>query len=344
MSGSCLRLDCLPRHSGAEMKRRKFIGLVGGAAAWPLAARAQQPSIPVVGWLGATTPGANARSMQAFQRGLSETGFVDGQSVKIEYRWAENRYAQLPAMAADLVSRKVDAIVASGQSATALAAKTATATIPIVFVFGADPIKVGLVPSLNRPGGNVTGITIFSTQLNAKKLEIMHGLVPATAAIALLVNPDSPTADSVVQDTQEAAHALGRRLMVLRASNEREIDTAWAGIVEQSAGGLVVAPDGFFSAIYDQFAALAARHRLPAIHESRLFPHAGGLISYGADFVEAARLAGVYVGRILKGAKPADLPVLQPTEFYLVINLKTAKALGITIPNALLIQATELIE
>ena len=172
----------------------------------------------------------------------------------------------------------------------------------------------------------------------------MHGLVPATAAIALLVNPDSPTANSVVQDTQEAAHALGRRLMVLRASNEREIDTAWAGIVEQSAGGLVVAPDGFFSAIYDQFAALAARHRLPAIHESRLFPHAGGFISYGADFVEAARLAGVYVGRILKGAKPADLPVLQPTEFYLVINLKTAKALGITIPNALFIQATELIE
>jgi putative ABC transport system substrate-binding protein len=282
-------------------------------AAWPLAARSQQPSIPVVGWLGATTPTPIAA--EAFQRGLSETGFVDGHSFKIEYRWAENRYAQLPAMAADLVSRKVDAIVVSGQSAAALAAKTATATIPIVFVFGADPIKVGLVHSLNRPGGNVTGITVFSTELNSKRLEILHGLVPATEAIALLVNPDSPTADSVVQETQEAAHALGRRLSVLRASNEREIDTAWAGIVEQSAGGLLVSPDGFLSAIRDQLAALAARHRIPAVHESRLFPHAGGFISYGADGVEAHRLAGIYVGRILKGAKPADLPVLQPTKF-----------------------------
>jgi len=216
------------------VKRRDFITLLGGAVtAWPLAARAQQPSIPVVGWLGATTAAPFAPSVEAFRRGLSETGFVDGHNVKIEYRWAENRYEQLPAMAADLVSRKVDAIVASGQSAAALAAKTATATIPIVFEFGADPIKVGLVPNLNRPGGNVTGITIFSNELNSKKLEILHGLVPATEAIALLVNPDGPTADSAVQDTQEAAHALGRRLLVLRASNEREIDTAWAGLVEQ---------------------------------------------------------------------------------------------------------------
>jgi putative tryptophan/tyrosine transport system substrate-binding protein len=327
------------------MQRRDFITFLGGAVtAWPLAARAQQPSIPVVGWLGATTAEFSAKAVEAFRRGLSETGFVDGHSVKIEYRWAENRYAQLPALAADLVSRKVDAIVASGQSAAALAAKTATATIPIVFVFGADPIKVGLVPSLNRPGGNVTGVTVFSNELNSKKLEILHGLVPATAAIALLVNPDSPTADSGVQDTQEAAHALGRRLLVLRASNEREIDTAWAGLVEQGAGGLVVLPDGFFSEIHDQLAALAARHRIPAIHELRSFAHAGGLIGYGADFLEAARLAGTYVGRILKGAKPADLPVLQPTKFFLVINLKTAKAFGITIPDALLIQATELIE
>ena len=208
------------------MKRRDFITLVGGAvAAWPLAARAQQPSIPVVGWLGAATPEVSVASMAAFRRGLSENGFVDGHNVEIEYRWAESRYARLPAMAADLVSRKVDAIVASGQSAAALAAKTATATIPIVFEFGADPIKVGLVPNLNRPGGNVTGITHFSIELNSKRLEILHGLVPATAAIALLVNPDGPTADSVVQETQEAAHELGRRLLVLRASNEREIDT-----------------------------------------------------------------------------------------------------------------------
>ncbi len=327
------------------MQRREFIGLVGGAvAAWPLAARAQQPSIPVVGWLGATTAEPSAKAVEAFRRGLSETGFVDGHSVKIEYRWAENRYAQLPALAADLVSRKVDAIVASGGSVSALAAKTATATIPIVFAFGADPIKVGLVPSLNRPGGNVTGITLFSNELNSKKLEILHGLVPATAAIALLVNPDSPTADAVVQGTQEAAHALGRRLLVLRASNEREIDTAWAGVVEQSAGGLIVAPDGIFGARRDQLAALAARHRIPAIYEGRVYVRAGGFISYGADILEAYRWVGIYVGKILKGAKPADLPVLQPTKFDLVINLKTAKALGITIPNALLMQATELIE
>lgn len=326
------------------MRRRGFIGLVAGAAVWPLAARAQQPPIPVIGWLGATTPEANVSSLAAFRRGLSEAGFVDGQNVKIEYRWAENRYAQLPALAADLVSRKVDAIVASGQSAAALAAKTATATIPIIFVFGADPIKVGLVPNLNRPGANVTGVTVFANELNSKKLEMLHNLAPATAVIALLVNPDSPTTESAVQDMQTAAHALGRRLLVLRARNEREIDTASAAIMEQSAGGLLVSPDGFFSAIHVKLAALAARHKIPAMHESRAFPHAGGLISYGADFLEAARLAGTYAGKVLKGAKPADLPVLQPTKFYLVINLKTAKAFGITIPNALLIQATELIE
>ena len=328
------------------MKRRDFITLLGGAvAAWPLAARAQQPSIPVVGFLGATTPESIPKSMEAFRRGLSETGFVDGRSVKIEYRWAEGRYAELPALAADLVSRKVDAIVTNGGSVVALAAKKATTTIPIVFAsVGADPIKVGLVPNLARPGGNVTGNTIVSNELNAKKLEILHGLVPTTAAIALLVNPDGPTANSVAQDTQEAAHALGRRLLVLRASNEREIDTAWAGAVEQSAGGLVVAPDGFFSARRDQLAALATRHRLPVMGEGSAFAYAGCLISYGADGLEANRLAGIYVGRILKGAKPADLPVLQPTKFELVINLKTAKALGIAIPNALLIQATELIE
>lgn len=326
------------------MRRRAFIGLVGGAAVWPLAARAQKPSIPVVGWLGATTPEATATQVDTFRRGLSETGFIEGVSVKIEYRWAENRYAQLPSMAADLVNGKVDAILANGQSAAALAAKAATATIPIVFLFGADPIKVGLIPNLNRPGGNVTGVTLFSIELNKKKLEILHGLVPATAAIAYLVNPDSPTANSVLQQAQEAAHVLGRRLSVLWASKDGEIDAAFANIAEQSAGGLVVSPDGFFGARRDQLVALAARHKIPAIHEASGFARAGGLISYGADGREAGRLAGVYVGRILKGAKPADLPVLQPTKFDLVINLKTAKALGITIPNALLIQATELIE
>jgi putative ABC transport system substrate-binding protein len=247
-------------------------------------------------------------------------------------------------MAADLVSRKVDVIVANGQSAAALAAKTATATIPIVFLFGADPMKIGLVSNLNRPGGNLTGVTTFAVELNKKKLEMLHGLVPATAAIALLANPDSPTANSVVQELQKAAQELGRRLLIVWASNDREVDTAIDSIVEQSAGGLYVTPDGFFSANYAQIAALAVRQKIPAMHESRLFPHAGGLISYGADGLEAARLAGIYVGKILKGAKPADLPVLQPSKFNLLIILKTATALGITIPNALLIQATELIE
>jgi putative tryptophan/tyrosine transport system substrate-binding protein len=302
--------------------RREFIATLGSVAAWPFVACAQQPSIPVIGWLGATTAKATATQVEAFQQGLSETGFVDDHSVKIEYRWAENRYAQLPA----------------------LAAKAATATIPIVFLFGADPIKVGLVPNLNRPGGNVTGVTFFSIELNKKKLEILHGLVPAAAAIAFLANPDSPTADYVVKDAQEAAHVLGRRLLVLWASNDREIDTAWASIVEQSAGGLVVSPDGFLAAISDQLAAMAARHRIPAISEGPAFPRAGGLISYSADRAEAARMAGTYVGRILKGAKPADMPVLQPTKFDLVINLKAAKAIGIEVPQALLMQATELIE
>lgn len=324
------------------MDRRQLIGFLGGAAAWPLAARAQQAVIPVVGWLGATTQEDNVRSIEAFRRGLSEAG-ID--SVKIEYRWAENRYERLPEMAADLVSRNVDAILATGGSVAGLAAKKATATIPIVFAsVGADPIKVGLVTKLNRPEGNTTGNTISSNELSAKKLEILHGLVPATATIALLVNPEGPAAESAVQDTQKAAHALGRRLSVLRASTEREIDTAWTGVVEQGAGGVVVAPDGFFGARRDQLTALAARHRIPVIYETRGFIRAGGFISYGADTLDAHRQAGIYVGRILKGAKPADLPVLQPTKFDLVINLKTAKALGIAIPNTLLIQATEVIE
>jgi ABC-type uncharacterized transport system substrate-binding protein len=326
------------------MKRRQFIKFVGGTVAvWPLLARAQQSSIPVIGFLGATTP--SPLSVEAFRTGLSETGFVEGRNVKIEFRWAEGRYADLPALAADLVNRKVDVILCSGGSVTALAAKRATATIPIVFAsVGADPVRVGLVSNLNRPEANVTGNTIASNELSAKKLEILHHLVPATAVIALLINPDGPTAISVVQDTQQASDALGRRLLVLRARDEHEIDAAFAGISEQGAGGLVVAPDGFFSARRDQLVALGARYATPVMHELRSFPSAGGLITYGADSIEGHRPAGVYVGRVLKGAKPADLPVLLPTKFYLAINLKTAKALGIKIPNELLIQATELIE
>jgi putative ABC transport system substrate-binding protein len=299
----------------------------------------------VVGWLAATSQGSFGRPRaEAFQRGLSETGFVDGHSVKMEYRWAENGYAQLPVMAADLVSRSVDAIVTSGGSVAALAAKTATATIPVVFEVGSDPIQFGLVASLNRPGGNVTGITLFSNELNSKKLEILHDLVPATASIALLVNPENPTAASVVQDTQQAAHALGRRVVVLRASNEREIDSAWAGVMEQSAGGFIVSPDGYLAARHDQLIALAAHNRIPAIYETSAFVHAGGFISYGSDNLEAYRQIGTYVGRILKGANPGDLPVLQPTKFELVINLKTAKALGIAVPPSLLARADGVIE
>jgi putative ABC transport system substrate-binding protein len=310
----------------------------------PWSALAQQPSTAVVGWLGAAAAELPAR-IEGFRLGLKETGFVEGQSVKIEFRWAEGRYAQLPALAADLISRNVDVIVCSGGSVAALAAKTATATIPIVFAsIGADPIEVGLVPNLNRPGGNVTGNTIFSNELSAKKLEILDGLVPNAAAVALLINPDGPTANSVAQLTQKAAQALGRRLVVLRASNEQEIETALAGVAEQTVGGLIVAPDGFFAARRNQLAALAASHRIPAIYEGSAYALAGGLISYGADNVEGHRLAGLYVGKILKGTKPADLPVLQPAKFDLVLNLKTAKALGITIPSALLVQATELIE
>jgi ABC-type uncharacterized transport system substrate-binding protein len=336
-------LNCL--HFGATMDRRQFICLVGGAAACPVVAHAQQLSIPVVGWLSAARQGQSKQSVEAFRRGLSETGFVDGNSVKIEYRWAEGRYAELPALAIDLVSRNVAVIVASGGSISALAAQKTTASIPIVFAsMGADPVKVGLVPNLNRPGGNITGNTIFSNELSAKKLEIIHSLVPAPATIALLVNPDGPTANSVTQVTQEAANALRRPLLVLRASNEQEIDAAWTTVLEQSVGGLIVAPDGFFGSSRHQLAALAARHKIPAIYEGSSFAHAGGLISYGADGLEAFRQGGIYVGRILKGAKPADLPVLQPAKFDLVINLKAATALGMTLSNALLIQATELIE
>ena len=326
------------------MDRRQFIGILGAAAAWPLAARAQQPSVPVVGWLSAS-PTPEPRNVDAFRRGLSEAGLIEGQNVKVEYRWAENGYAQLPDLAADLVTRKVDVIIASGGSISGLAVKKATTKIPIVFASaGADPIKVGLVPNLNRPGGNVTGNTISSNELSSKKLEILHGLVPATAAFALLVNPDGPTANSAVHDTQEAAQTLGRRLLVVRANSESEIDRAWAELVAQNVGGVVVAPDGFFGARRGQLAALAARHSIPTMYEGRAYVLAGGFISYGADVQEGHRQAGLYVAKILRGAKPGDLPVLQPTKFDLVINLKLAKALGVTIPNELLIQAAELIE
>jgi putative ABC transport system substrate-binding protein len=325
------------------MRRREFITLLGGAA-WPLAARAQQPAAPVVGWLGATSPEAYAQPAAAFREGLSEAGFVDGQNVTIEYHWAENRYDRLAALAADLVARKVAVIVTSGGVASALAAKAATATIPIVFVAGGDPIKSGLVPSLGQPGGNMTGMSLFSQELGPKKLELLHNLVPKTAAIAFLINPANPNHDNLLREMQDAALALGRQSLVLRAGNESEIDAAWATLVQRGAGGFLFFADGFFNGRRDQLVALAARHAIPAIYETRDFVQAGGLMSYGTDFADAYRHAGIYTGRLLKGNKPAELPVMQPTKVKLVINLTTAKALGLTLPPTLLAVADEVIE
>jgi putative tryptophan/tyrosine transport system substrate-binding protein len=343
-------LPCGPGWQGTEcnstnLKRREFISLLGGRAlAWPLAARGQQPALPVIGWLGATSPRAYARPAAAFRKGLSEAGFVDGQNVTIEYRWAENRYQQLPTLAADLVGRKVAVIITSGGAVSVLAAKGATATIPIVFVAGADPIKSGLVASLSRPGGNVTGISLFSAELGPKKLELLHNLVPKTAAIAFLINPENPSHDSRLREMQDAALALGRQPLVLRASNASEIDAAWATLTQRGAGGFLFIEDGFFNGRRDQLVALAARHAIPAIYEQPDFVRAGGLMSYGTDYSDGYRRAGIYTARLLKGAKPADLPVEQPTKFELVINLKAAKALGLEIPPTLLAIADEVID
>jgi len=325
------------------MRRRELIFLLGGAAtAWPLAARAQQKKVPVIGFLGSSSPGPSAPGVAAFHQGLSETGYVEGQNVAIEYRWAEGRYDRLPAFAADLVGRKVDVIFA-GAPPSALAAKNATSTIPIVFAIGADPVSTGLVASLARPGGNLTGVSFLLVELNSKRLELLSDLIPQARAIALLVNPNNPAAERVIRDVQEAARAKGVQLPILKAGTESEIDAAFASLVQLQAGALLVGSDPFFRARRDQIVALASRHAVPAIYQGREFALAGGLISYGAS-VFASRQAGTYVGKILKGAKPADLPVQQPTTFELVINLKTATALGLTVPQTFLMRADEVIE
>jgi putative tryptophan/tyrosine transport system substrate-binding protein len=330
------------------MRRREFSTLLGGAATastvWPSLLSAQQKVMPVIGFLNNGVPLLYSQYMVALRQALSDTGFVEGQNVAIEYRWAEDRYDRLPALAADVVSRKVDVIVASGGIHTVRAAKNATSTIPIVFESGGDPVEDGLVASLSRPGGNLTGITFLTTQLIPKRLELLRELVPQAGAIALLMNPNNANIEREMRDVQEAARPSGVGLLVLKAGSESEIAAAFAYLIQRQAGALVVEADAFFARQRDQLVALAARHAVPSIYWFPEFARAGGLISYGPSLTVVYRQIGIYVGRILKGAKPADLPVVQPTTFELVINLKTAKALGLTISPSILARADEVIE
>src|SRR4051794_15218493 len=308
----------------------------------PPVARAQQRGVPVIGFLGGASPGPFAPLIAAFRQGLTEAGYIDGQNLAIEFRWAEGQYDHLPALAADLVSRKVD-LIAAQSTPSALAAKTATSTIPIVFTSG-DPVGFGLVDSLARPAGNVTGISFISTDLMAKRFELLSELVPQARMIALLVNPSSSGTERMVRDVQQAAAAMAVELLVLNASTEGEIDAAFATLRQHQAGGLLVGADPFLSRRREQLVGLALRHAVPAIYEWREFAEAGGLISYGTSLASVYHQAGIYAGKILKGAKPADLPVQQPTKFELVLNLKTAKALGLTVPQSLLARVDEVIE
>jgi putative tryptophan/tyrosine transport system substrate-binding protein len=328
-----------------HIERRQFIFALGGAAAaWPLAARAQQPAMPVIGLLDPRSPDAVVDVLPAFREGLKETGYVEGENVAIEYRWGRSQYDQLPALAAELVQRQVAVIVVGGSTAAALAAKAATNTIPIVFTIGSDPVDVGLVDSLSRPGGNITGVGNLLFALTAKRLELLHDLVPTASVIALLVNPRNPYTAPEVRATQAAAHTLGLHLLVVNAINEMDVDATFPMLVQQRVGGLVVGADPVFIVMRDRLVALAARHKVPTSYPYRAYAAIGGLMSYGTNRFDANRRVGIYTGRILKGEKPGDLPVWQPTNFELIISLKTARTLGLDVPTSLLLRADEVIE
>ena len=327
-----------------NIARRKLLAALGGAVAWPLAARAQQSSLPKIGVLSSKSPSEEARLLVRFRQGLNEIGYVEGHNVAIEYSWAENQNERLQALAADLVRRQVTVIAAVGSTPAALAAKAATTTIPIVFMTAGDPMQLGVVSSMSRPGSNMTGVASFGVEVGPKRAELLHEVVPTATTMALLINPSSPAvAESTTKEVQAAARTLGLNLQVVHASTELDFDTVFATLI-QRAGGLVISPDAFFTARAEQLAALALRHRVPAIYQYPEFTAAGGLMSYGGSLTDLYRQAGVYVGQILKGEKPADLPVQQITKAELIINLKTARALGLTVPLTLLGRADEIIE
>jgi putative ABC transport system substrate-binding protein len=327
------------------LRRRDFIAALScGAIGWPLAARAQQPAMPVIGFLSSGSPKAYASRVAGFRKGLNESGYIDGQDVAIEFRWAQGQYDRLPLFAAELVQQKVAVIVTSGGDVAALSAKAATSSIPILTVSGSDPVKSGLIASFNRPGGNITGASFVATELETKRLEILKDVVPTAAVIGILMNPANPAAESRSQDLQTAARTLKRNIHIVSASSESDLETAFATLIQQQAGALLVSTDSLFTGQRDRLVSLAARHALPTIYAWREFVEAGGLVSYGPIINEVYRQVGLYTGRILKGEKPADLPFVRPVKFELVINLKTANALGLTVPRLILALADEVIE
>lgn len=337
--------DAAARGRGHRVRRRDFITLLGGAAAFPIAARGQQRErMPVLGYLGAGAPEMGANFVAGLRRGLRESGFEEGRNLAIEYRWAHNQIDRFPALAADLVQHRVDVLAAMFNTSGALALKAATSTIPIVFCTGNDPVETGLVASINRPGGNITGMYYLSAALAEKRLGILRELIPGVDRVAMLLNPENPSAESVTKDVQKAASAIGQRVDMFHAKNNSEIDTAFSALVQMQARALMVSPDPLFTNRRVQLVSLAARHTMPAIYTSREYVEVGGLMTYGTNLADVARQAGNYVSRILKGEKPADLPVVQPTKFEFVISLQTAKLIGLVIPTTLLAQADEVIE